>query len=95
MQYQGMKKSLLLLTATFLLLALLAGCKKDTSTPKPDPLPYPLSELPLPTEEGKGTFGCLINGEPWVAIVKPSHPWVFPLRAYYDEEHYGLDYIED
>jgi hypothetical protein len=83
-------KNLLLLTATLLLLALLAGCKKEDTTPKPDPLPYPLSELPPATQEGKGTFGCVINGEPWVAYA----PWHLfgKLRATYDEEHYGLDY---
>jgi hypothetical protein len=74
----------LLLTATLLLLALLAGCKKE------DQIPYPLSELPPATQTGARTFGCLINGEPWVAYA----PWDLfgKLRAYYDEEHYGFDY---
>jgi hypothetical protein len=76
----------LLLTATLPLLALLAGCKKE------DQIPYPLSELPPATQTGARTFGCLINGKPWVAIVKPAHPWLSPLRSTYDEEHYGLDY---
>ena len=83
-------KNLNLLLTAILLLALLASCKKDTSAPKPDPLPYPLSELPPATQEGKGTFGCVINGEPWVA--RTFFDPYGPFRAYYDEAHYGFDY---
>ena len=82
--------NLLLLTAT-LLLALIAGCKKEDTTPEPDPLPYPLSELPAATQTGENTFGCVINGEPWVAYA-PFNPIGGKLRAYYDEEHYGKGY---
>lgn len=73
-----------LLTAT-LLLALMTGCKKD------DPVPYPLNKLPHATQSGENTFGCIINGEPWVAYA-PFNPIGGKLRATYDEEYYGADY---
>ncbi|MFA0961456.1 hypothetical protein AB9P05_06595 [Roseivirga sp. BDSF3-8] len=34
--------------------------------PKPVPIP-PIEQLPPLTTEGKGTFGCLVNGEPFVS----------------------------
>ncbi|MFA0963247.1 hypothetical protein AB9P05_15700 [Roseivirga sp. BDSF3-8] len=34
--------------------------------PKPEPIP-PIEQLPPLTTEGKGTFGCLVNGEPFVS----------------------------
>jgi hypothetical protein len=38
---------------------LLSGCcKKDTT-------PQPLNQLPATTQEGKNTFGCLLNGQAW------------------------------
>jgi hypothetical protein len=40
------------------LCVLLSGCcKKDT--------PQPLDQLPAATQEGKNTFGCLLNGQAW------------------------------
>ncbi len=42
-----------ILTAAWLLL--MACCTKEDKDP-----------LPKPTQEGKNTFGCKINGEPWV-----------------------------
>ncbi len=47
-----------------LLLALTAceGCKEDVPKPKTE-----LEKLPLATQEGKNTFGCLVNGKAWVA----------------------------
>ena len=43
---------------TFLLITLVFSCKKDKKTP--------LEQLPDATQEGKGTFGCLINGEAFI-----------------------------
>ncbi|GAB3574085.1 Riean_0653 family protein [Hymenobacter daeguensis] len=59
---------LLLLVA----LALLApgGCK--TKDPTPDPPKDPLSLLPPETETGAGTFGCLINGQAYIASTSIS-----------------------
>ncbi len=79
-------------TSPFVLLFLLlftAGCQKERS--EPEPLPYPFNKLPLPTQTGENTFGCLINGEPWVAYA-PWNPWGGRLRSSYDEAHYGFDY---
>lgn len=38
-------------------LALLLGCKKDTSAP--------VDQLPPATQTGANTFGCLVNGQAW------------------------------
>jgi len=51
-----------LLTATILLALLTAaGCNEDDPTSK-----EPIDQLPPATQEGKNTFGCLVNGEAWV-----------------------------
>jgi Family of unknown function (DUF6252) len=42
---------------TALMVCLTNACQKATN---PDP------DLPLATQEGKGTIGCYINGKPWV-----------------------------
>ncbi|MDJ0365658.1 DUF6252 family protein [Hymenobacter sp. H14-R3] len=39
-------------------LALLLGCKKSD--------PDPVSQLPPATQTGANTFGCLVNGQPWL-----------------------------
>ncbi len=46
-----------------LLLALTSceGCKEDAPKPKTE-----LEKLPPATQEGKNTFGCLVNGKAWV-----------------------------
>ncbi len=44
----------------FLLLCTLGGCK-DNPKPKTE-----LEKLPPATQEGKNTFGCLVNGKAWV-----------------------------
>ena len=43
--------------AAFLQLAL-GSCHKDTAVPDP---------LPAATQTGKATFGCLLNGRPFVS----------------------------
>jgi len=44
-----------------LLLASCDGCKKDDPKPLTE-----LEKLPPPTQEGKNTFGCLVNGKAFV-----------------------------
>jgi hypothetical protein len=46
-----------------LFITLLAACEgcKDDPTPKTE-----LEKLPPATQEGKNTFGCLVNGKAWV-----------------------------
>lgn len=70
---------LLIITA-----ALCQGCKKD------DNLPWPLSELPPATQTGENTFGCLINGEPFVPGIYVWDPLSHKLLSSYDESNYGL-----
>lgn len=51
-----------ILTAITLLIIVFAGCNNDDdNTPQ-----NPVSQLPPPTQSGENTFGCLINGEPFV-----------------------------
>lgn len=73
-----------LITTLLAMLALFAGCRKDK--------PWPLSALPPATQTGARTAGCLINGEPWVAQILVSLPWVCRISAIYDEEDYEKDY---
>jgi hypothetical protein len=52
------------LPSTSLLLAALLGlsqCKKNHSDPA-----KPEDQLPAATQTGAGTFGCLVNGQPWL-----------------------------
>jgi hypothetical protein len=68
-----MKVSLICFSAISLTL-IMNGCKKD-HTP-------PLSQLPPLTSEGKGTFGCLINGNAF----KPKRLGINPtLQAAYQQ----------
>lgn len=57
-------------------------CKKDEDCP-PD--------LPCATQIGENTFGCYINGMPWVAKIEPFifDPTAHKLEASYDETDYG------
>lgn len=71
---------LLIITAAFF-----CGCKKD------DSLPWPLSELPPATQSGENTFGCLINGEPFVPGIYVWDPISQALNVSYDEPNYGWE----
>jgi hypothetical protein len=55
-----MKKLFLLLIFTFPLWGL-GGCEKDDNKPS-----NPIDQLPPATQTGAGTFGCLVNGVPYV-----------------------------
>lgn len=61
------------------------SCKKESTCPP---------NLPCATRTGENTFGCYINGKPWVARVGPSifDPTLHPIEAEYDETGYGNDY---
>ncbi|WP_210518904.1 DUF6252 family protein [Hymenobacter terricola] len=64
----------------FCLLVLLVSCKKDDGNP-----------LPKATQEGKNTFGCLLDGE--VFIPTPSHNVfqpVTPLQGYFYRREIGV-----
>ncbi|MFA0961458.1 hypothetical protein AB9P05_06605 [Roseivirga sp. BDSF3-8] len=59
------------LTSIFFIVALLIlpGCflfGGNDDNPAPAPIP-PIEQLPPITTEGKGTFGCLVNGEAFVS----------------------------
>lgn len=73
-----MNKRLLLLLLPFLLVQChLFQRKKD------DPQPTdPVSQLPPATQEGRNTFGCLLNGKPW--IPKGAAGLSSNLSPYYD-----------
>jgi len=47
----------------------MGSCKKDPVTPSN---PHDPNTLPPLTHEGKNTFGCLVNGEVWVAYAPSS-----------------------
>lgn len=81
-----MKKMILALLLPSLWLY--ASCKKDELDR--DCLP----DLPCASQYGANTFGCYINGKPWVAhiahyILDPT--LTRPVDAIYDEQGYRLD----
>ena len=55
---------LVLVIAAFLMS--MGSCKKDPSAPSD---PHDPNTLPPLTHQGKNTFGCLVNGEVWVAYM--------------------------
>jgi hypothetical protein len=74
-----MKKTLLFLLLLLPVLFWLPGCDKD-----PDPKSPQTEEekLPPPTQEGKMTFGCLVDGKAWIpkaGIIPP------PISVSYNE----------
>lgn len=72
-----MKTKILKLSAIVLLFCLMgAGCDKENEEP----------QLPPITQSGADTFGCLVDGEPWV----PKAYDLFPMKhvaleRYYDQ----------
>ena len=53
-----------------------SACEKE-KTPSTE-----LEKLPAATQEGKNTFGCLVDGKAWTTKGSPINPGVQP---YYDE----------
>jgi hypothetical protein len=82
------------LLATALLLMLMAACRKDKNQPPEEPIPDNPWGLPNATETGESTFGCLLDGKPWVAGIDPSIivPGSWPLDMSYDETGTGRYY---
>jgi len=57
-----------------ILLCGLPACRKDEPQPNNHGL-LDYTVLPPATQEGKNTFGCLVNGEVWVPRVEILVPW--------------------
>lgn len=49
-------------------LLLLTQCSKCKDDPRPE------DKLPPATQEGKNTFGCLVNGQPWTPLGNNGAP---------------------
>lgn len=81
-QFAKMKHFLLSAVAAILLCA----CKKDNLDCLPD--------LPCATQSGENTFGCYINGKPWVTEIAPYvlDPTLHKVEANYDEPNYGQNH---
>jgi hypothetical protein len=64
---------------------LLYNCRKDNLNCIPD--------LPCATQTGANTFGCYINGKPWVAEIAPHmlDPTLHKTEAEYDVTGYQSD----
>ena len=62
-------KRKLLLYAALATLTQCSKCKRDD--PQPQPPKDPLSTLPPESQTGKGTFGCLVNGQAWTPAGSP------------------------
>lgn len=65
-------------------ISLLSSCRKEWWNPKKVAEPT----LPPITAEGKGTFGCLINGKVWVSSAPRAFcnytPWYYAIRSSLD-----------
>jgi hypothetical protein len=83
------------LTLFLLLLPLFAlQCKKDKDTCPDGDKACELAKLPPLTTEGKGTFGCLVNGKAWLAESSTLIPSIRSI--YYDEEDaYFIESIKE
>jgi hypothetical protein len=88
-----MKKTSLYFTFVLTLISTICilSCRPEPD-PEPDPN-YCQTELPCPTETGKNTFGCYINGAAWVADIAPYvlDPTAHKTQADYDEIGHGTD----
>ncbi len=74
MLHKPIKKAWLLYVC---LLTLFAGCSKCNKTISPNDA----SSLPAATETGAGTFGCMLNGQPWTPVgqqlfIYPRNPTI-------------------
>ncbi len=83
-----MKTSFSKLTLLLCFLFLIMACQDD------DDIMVPADCLPPATQTGENTFGCLINGNPWVAEIDPGvfDPTLRPLDMVYDETDTGVFY---
>ena len=63
MLHKPIKKAWLLYVC---LLSMFAGCSKCNKTVEPDKAPT--ASLPPATQTGAGTFGCMVNGQPWLPV---------------------------
>jgi len=83
-----------LFAALTLLLTLPLACCKDKNEPPEEPLPDNPWGLPSATKTGENTFGCLLNGKPWVANIALGifDPSARPLDMSYDETGTGRYY---
>lgn len=55
------------------ILSLAAACLTQCHHSDPGPT-KPEDQLPPATQTGAGTFGCLINGQPWTPAGYDGHP---------------------
>ena len=68
----------LILLMLFVLGVIMTSCSKDEASSQ--------EELPELTSEGKNTFGCLVNGEKWVAYRSYKVGGGVSLDGYYDSQ---------
>ena len=88
-----MKKTSLYLTLVLALISTICilSCRPDPQI-ESDP-DYCPEGLPCATKTGKNTFGCYINGVPWVADIGPNifDPTAHKIQANMDEVGHGID----
>ena len=71
-----------ILSALILAGGLLTQCRH----PDPNPVPRPEDQLPAATQTGAGTFGCLVNGQPWTPGGSSAVP---NFQVHYDRAYHG------
>ncbi|MFN0215013.1 MAG: hypothetical protein ACKVT2_12225 [Saprospiraceae bacterium] len=80
-----MKNKFFLFLLPMLAAVWLTSCHKDSTPPYTGPPLIDYTVLPPATQEGKNTFGCLVNGEVWVPRVELFVPW-YDLAASFSEK---------
>ena len=80
-----MKKTIFTFLAFILFLSF--SCEKDLLNPEPS------DTLPPATTTGENTFGCLVNGEPWIPDIENGTFWDHAIYAKHDREWPDCDQL--
>ena len=71
--------------------AWLCACRQEPLPQDPPLVPIDYTVLPPATQEGKNTFGCLVNGEVWIPRVPIFAVTIYDKAISFDESK-GLGY---
>jgi len=80
-----------LLLVPLMAVAWLCACRQEPLPQEPPFVPIDYTVLPPDTQEGKNTFGCLVNGEVWVPRVPIFAVTIYDKAISFDESK-GLGY---
>jgi len=82
-----------LLLVPLMAVAWLCACRQEPLPQDPPLVPIDYTVLPPATQEGKNTFGCLVNGEVWVPRVALWIPWYDLAGSFSEKDGSGIGNI--